>query len=82
MVGSEPGQRHTVTIKRLQKPTARQQALSNLVSGELGRASEWVSAAEAVLGVKIVQQGRQRGFLEGNRRCTEGTRYEFKTTQL
>lgn len=55
-------------------------ALSNLVSVELKRISKWVSAAEVVLRVKVVQQGRQRGFLKGNIRGAERKRNIFKTS--
>ena len=64
----------TVKTRHCAKATTRQQTWSNLVSGELERVCKWVSAAEAVLRVKAVRQGRQRGFLKGNRRCAEGTR--------
>lgn len=57
-------------------------ALSNLVSVELKRISKWVSAAEVVLRVKVVRQGRQRGFLKGNIRGAERKRNIFKTTQV
>lgn len=50
---------------------ARQWALSNLVGVELERVSKWVSAAEVVLRVKVVRQGRQGGFLKGNIRGAE-----------
>lgn len=56
---------------------ARQWALSNLVSGELKRISKWVSAAEVVLRVKVVRQGRQRGFLKGNIRGAERNRKQL-----
>lgn len=59
---------------------ARQWALSNLVSVELQRISKWVSAAEVVLRVKVVRQGRQRGFLKGNIRGAE--RKETDSKQL
>lgn len=81
VVNTELEHRHSSNNKTFAKATTRQWTLSNLVSGELERVSKWVSAAEAVLRVKAVRQGRQRGFLKGNRRCTEGTRNEFKTTQ-
>lgn len=61
---------------------ATQRALSNLVSVELERISKWVSAAEVVLRVKVVRQGRQRGFLKGNRRGAERIKNVFKTTQF
>lgn len=61
---------------------ARQRSLSNLVSVELQRISKWVSAAELVLRVKVVRQGRQRGFLKGNIRGAERKRNVFKTTPL
>lgn len=61
---------------------ARQWALSNLVSVERQRTSKWVSAAEGGLRVKVVQQGRQRGFLKGNIRGAERKRNAFKTTQF
>lgn len=57
-------------------------ALSNLVSVELKRISKWVSAAEVGLRVKVVRQGRQRGFLKGNRRGAERKRNIFKTTHV
>lgn len=65
-----------------QKATARQRALSNLVSVELKRIGKWVSAAQVVLRVKVVRQGRQRGFLKGNIRGAERKRNTGKITQL
>lgn len=61
---------------------ARQWALSDLVSVELERLSKWVSAAEVVLRVKVVQQGRQRGFLKGNIRGAERKRNLLQTQCL
>lgn len=55
----------------MQKARPRQWAFSNLVSDELQRISKWVSAAEVVLRVKAVHQGRQGGFLKGNIRGAE-----------
>lgn len=57
-------------------------ALSNLVGVELQRISKWVSAAEVVLRVKVVRQGRQRGFLKGNIRGAERKRNVLNTTQF
>lgn len=69
--------------KHLQKATnGKTMALSNLVSVELKRISKWVSAAEVVLRVKVVRQGRQRGFLKGNIRGAERKRNILKTTQV
>lgn len=76
LVNSELGQGTVVTKnKHLQKAMGRQWAFSNLISDELWRASKWVSAAEVVLRGKAVRQGRQRGFLKGNRRGAERKRY-------
>lgn len=57
--------------EHVQKARARQWAFSNLVSDELQRISKRVSAAEVALRVKAVHQGRQGGFLKGNRRGAE-----------
>lgn len=74
LVNSELGQRHSSNTEQnmcKRQGRARQWALSNLVSDELQRISKWVSAAEVVLRVKAVRQGRQGGFLKGNIRGAE-----------